>query len=210
MTAPPVSASPGRERLARLSARAGDLRERRTAGGSADRWLLIGGGLAMPLGVLLILLGWYGSAQTVLPFEQTPYLLSGGILGLALVIGGGFLYFAYWLTLLVREGRAERERLVAHHERVERLLVDLVGRVGAPSAAPGVARVVRTPSGTRLHRPECAATQGLQVVDVEVAPAGATVCGLCQPQLPVPTAASIDGPPQVRRTRAPRPARTAR
>ncbi len=150
----------GRERLDRLADAATLLRSRRGPGGPSDRWLLVVGGTLMPLGVVLILLGWYGAAQTVLPFEQTPYLISGGILGLALVFGGGFLYFAYWLTLLVRESRSERERVAEHQARLERLLVELAGRVGQASSVPAAERVVTTPSGTLLHRPDCVATIG--------------------------------------------------
>ncbi|MBC7678700.1 MAG: hypothetical protein H7233_06895, partial [Pseudorhodobacter sp.] len=65
------------ERLTRLAIRAGDLRRHAGDVRTGDRWLLVVGGTAMPLGLLLILIGWYGSAQTALPFEQTPYLISG-------------------------------------------------------------------------------------------------------------------------------------
>lgn len=204
-----VGAQPqrGAERFARLADRAGALRGRGRGEGSADRWLLVVGGVAMPLGVVLVLLGWYGSAQTVLPFEQIPYLISGGLLGLALVVGGGFLYFAYWLTLMVREARGERERAAAHQDRLERLLVELNGRLGAPAGAP-VERVVTTPSGTLLHRPTCVATVGLDVVEVPTAPAGAALCGLCQPVPPPVTSPLADVAPQ-RRPRAPRTARSS-
>ena len=205
------------ERLSRLAIRAGDLRRRAGGARTGDRWLLVVGGTAMPLGLLLILLGWYGSAQTALPFEQTPYLISGGLLGLALVVGGGLLYFAYWLTLLVREGRAERERVAQHQDRLERVLTELVARMvltTGPPAASAVERVVRTPSGTLLHRPSCAATRGLDVVDVAVAVPGLAACGLCQPALP-PAGAGLPAPlavttPPARRARAPRATRTTR
>lgn len=215
LTAPATSGSTrlgdrGQERLSRLSERAGALRSRRTGSGVDDRWLLIGGGVAMPLGLVLILLGWYGSAQTALPFEQTPYLISGGILGLALVVGGGLLYFAYWLTLLVREGRSERERVAEHQERLERVLVELAGRLGAASATPAVERVVRTPSGTLLHRPACVATLGLDVVEVETSLPGFALCGLCQPVAPPPAPYELEDAAPVRRPRAPRAPRTAR
>src|SRR5689334_533477 len=95
-------------RSARLSDSLARLRTR-AAGGNLDRWMLIIGGTLMPLGVLLILLGWLGASHTPFPFEQTPYLISGGILGLALVIGGGFVYFAYWQTIRVRESRQQTQ-----------------------------------------------------------------------------------------------------
>ena len=189
------------QRLTRLSERAGALRGRRAGNGVDDRWLLVVGSISMPLGVVLILLGWYGSAQTALPFEQTPYLISGGILGLALVVGGGLLYFAYWLTLLVREGRADRERVAEHQDRLEHLLAQLAGRLDAASASPE--RVVRTPSGTLLHRPDCAATRGLDVIEVPTSLPRSALCGLCQPVAP-PSAPEVVATARVRRPRTPR------
>src|SRR3954465_2782200 len=47
-----------------------------------ERWLVIAGGIMMPLGLVFALLGWYGAAHTTRLFEQLPYLLSGGIIGL--------------------------------------------------------------------------------------------------------------------------------
>src|SRR5260370_11862656 len=91
----PLSAElPADGPAAQLAERAARLRTRsRTI--PLDRWLLIVGGSLLPLGLLLIILGWMGAAHTVLLFEQVPYLLSGGLLGLGLVFAAGFIYFAY-------------------------------------------------------------------------------------------------------------------
>src|SRR3954452_10326649 len=109
------------ERQSRLATRVRTLRTR-AAAGQLDRWLLIIGGVLLPFGVLLIALGWLGASRTILPFEQIPYVVSGGLLGIAFVIIGGFVYFAYWQTLLVRDTRAERRELVDALYRIERLL----------------------------------------------------------------------------------------
>src|SRR3954452_16639862 len=121
-------------RFGRLSTAVGQLRTR-AAGGRLDRWLLIVGGALMPLGVLLILLGWVGASHTPFQFEQTPYLISGGILGLALTIAGGFVYFAYWQTLRVRESREQAQEIVSALARVEALLAS----GGSSSAGGGTA-----------------------------------------------------------------------
>ncbi|HUR51384.1 MAG TPA: hypothetical protein VMZ11_04600 [Mycobacteriales bacterium] len=147
----------------------------------SDRWMLMVGGLLLPLGLLLVLLGWWGASHTVFLFEQVPYLLSGGVLGLALVIAGGFVYFAYWLTLLVRESRTGRAELTAALTRVERLLEETAQprttRKGAPSG-----RLVATKTGTMLHRPDCAAVEGKSGLrEVTASTSGLTPCKLCDP-----------------------------
>ncbi len=132
-SAPHAASAPGlladgdsQARLQRLSGKVQLLRTRRGSSGGSngeyDRWLLIGGGIALPLGLLMVVLGWLGASRTVLLFEQLPYLLSGGLIGLSLVIVGGFVYFSYWQTLLVRETRALRGDLTASLLRVEALL----------------------------------------------------------------------------------------
>src|SRR4051795_10621230 len=140
-------------RFGRLSTAVGQLRTR-AAGGRLDRWLLIVGGALMPLGVLLILLGWMGAAHTPFQFEQTPYLISGGILGLALVIAGGFTYFAYWQTLRVRESREQSEAVTAALGRLESLLASGASTTGS-TAAGVTAGYVATPNGSIFHRPDC-------------------------------------------------------
>ena len=135
-----------------------------------DRWLLVLGGLALALGLVAIVLGWYGSAQSTLAFEQTPYVISGGLLGVGLIVLGGFTYFSYWLTCLVRENRQTAARTAAHQDRLERLLAGLV----ADRAAP----LVATEHGTVVHRLGCPATLG-QSVHPAAAEDG-ELCELCR------------------------------
>ncbi|HUR13775.1 MAG TPA: hypothetical protein VM097_04700 [Mycobacteriales bacterium] len=168
-------------RQERLAVQVSGLRGRR--GLSSDRWMLVVGGTLLPLGVMLVLLGWWGASHTVFVFEQVPYLLSGGVLGLALVIAGGFLYFAYWLTLMVRESRLGRAELADALGRVERLLEEAgaAPRTARSKGAPS-SRLVATRTGTMVHRPDCVAVDGkadLREVDAETA--GLTPCKLCDP-----------------------------
>ena len=149
----------------------------------SDSWMLVVGGLMVPLGLVLVLLGWYGASRTVLVFEQVPYLISGGLLGLALVFGGGFVYFAYWLTLLVRENRTQATALEAVLLRVETLLQDAA--TPAPRAAAGATyagELVATRTGSMLHRPDCVAVDGrTELRTVTAATPGLTACRLCDP-----------------------------
>jgi len=40
-------------------------------------------------GIVFVLLGWYGAAHTNILTEQIPYLISGGLLGLGLIVVAG-------------------------------------------------------------------------------------------------------------------------
>lgn len=154
---------PGRAGSAGRVARLGEaVRQLRTrAGGNRDQWLLIGGGVLMPLGVLLIVLGWVGASQTPLPFEQTSYLISGGILGLGLVVAGGFVYFAYWQSLRIRESREQTRELASALARLEGLLASSGGAATTiPAARTGGPQFVATPSGSIFHRPDCTVVAG--------------------------------------------------
>jgi hypothetical protein len=163
-------------RQERLSQRVSSLRRRFSLG---DRWLLVVGGLLLPLGIMLVVLGWEGASNTVFVWEQLPYLISGGLLGLALVFAGGFLYFAYWLTLLVRENREGRAQLAAVLGRVEMLLSEGGPRTHRTAAA---ATLVATRTGTMLHRPDCVAVDGkADLRSVTEDQPGLTPCKLCDP-----------------------------
>jgi hypothetical protein len=170
-------------RQERLAGRVSRLRSR-GGGGNLDRWLLLLGGVLMPLGFLLVVLGWIGASGTPLVFEQIPYMISGGLLGLSLVFAGGFVYFAYWQTLLVRESRTAQEVLQASLLRLESLLAGGAG-VAVPAQAnpnghaPGL---VATETGSMIHRPDCSVVAGRD----NLRPAspdepGLSACALCDP-----------------------------
>jgi len=94
-------------------------RARRQAGRiSGEQWLFVAGGALVLAGIVLVIIGWVGTSQTVLVAGQIPYVVSGGLLGLGLIFLGGFLYFGYWLALLVRDGRVRREEAGAELARV--------------------------------------------------------------------------------------------
>jgi hypothetical protein len=189
-TLPPT----GAERQVALTEAVSKMRVRNAR--STDQWLLIGGGVLLPLGALLILLGWWGASHTPRLFEQIPYMISGGILGLGLVVAGGFLYFAYWLTTLVRDQRAQTERVIESLSRIEQLLASgavidggatPAGAARAPAVAappPGVidGTFVATPKGSQFHRPDCPVVSGragLRRVSAE--DKGMSACRICEP-----------------------------
>jgi hypothetical protein len=107
-------------RYATLSERAGRLRGKTAT--DRSKGLFVVGGVALSLGFSLVVLGYLGAAHTIYVFEQIPYLISGGILGGALVVAGGFCYFAFWQTRIF----AELAQTRASNERIEVLLQKLV------------------------------------------------------------------------------------
>ena len=147
-----------------------------------QRALLVTGALCLPLGLALIVLGWYGAAHTPRLFEQVPYLISGGLLGVAVVVAGGFLLLGHWLSRLVEESRARADRAEANLARVEALLLERLPPDGP--ARPGA--LVATPRGSTLHRPGCpmlAGSPALRAVPPAAA-AALTPCRVCQPLAP--------------------------
>ena len=89
----------------RLSRQTAKLRSRASV--PIDRWFQRFGAVLMSIGILAIVGGWYGVAHTARQWRQTPYIMSGGVLGLALVIAGGFAYYGYWLTRLVEQSQKQ-------------------------------------------------------------------------------------------------------
>jgi hypothetical protein len=133
----------------------------------------------MPLGIVFILLGYVGASRTPFPFEQTPYLISGGLLGLGLVFAGGFVYFAYWQTVRIRESREQTQQLTSAIGRLEALLS--AGAVGGAQAA-GTTTYVATANGSIFHRQECTVVAGrtdLRRVDPDRD--GLAPCRICDP-----------------------------
>jgi len=196
-------------RQAQLAAAVATLRRRASIG--TDRVLLISGAVLIPLGVVIILLGWFGAAHDYHLYSQMSYLISGGILGLGLIVVGGFCYFGYWLTRQVVEGRAQADRLADSLARIERLLL-AGGDIGrgparldvedAERVAPSRARartpgapspngmLVATMTGTMLHRPDCPVVANkpkseLRAVDAD--DPDLKPCKICDPlEVPVP------------------------
>jgi hypothetical protein len=112
------------EREARLEAGGAKL-----ATGNGPTSILLGGrlliviaGSLMTAGLTAILLGWFGASRSILVVKQIPYLISGGLLGVALATVGGLTFFAHWLAVLVQEiraGKADRQR---EHEELVRAI----------------------------------------------------------------------------------------
>lgn len=129
-------------------------------------YLLVGMGVAV-VGLVVILIGWWGASGTAIVAEQIPYLISGGLLGLGLVIIGGALfvrysltrYLRFWVIRSVYEQRAQADRQVEVLERIE---------AGLSGDRPTAARPVAA------ARPSAVTPVPAEPVPAEPAPGGAT------------------------------------
>lgn len=175
------------------------IRSLRTGGGTlrfGERALMIIGGIIAPVGIIVVLLGWWGASQTPFVFEQVPYLISGGLFGLALVFLGAFFYFAHWMTELVREHRSQSSAIVEALGRLQDEVSRLAGAVSAPAAASlstgsdGRAeghRFVSTERGTMAHRPDCVVVAGKTGLREVTLSEGVSLCKLCMHPQPLGT-----------------------
>ena len=95
----------------------------RARSGDLLRMVLMPASVLLLAGFAFMLLGWWGAAHTHRQIEQIPYLISGGLIGLGLVMLGALLLSsAIWMTMLQRH-QADQD------ERLERKLDELEGRV---------------------------------------------------------------------------------
>lgn len=126
------------------------------------------------LGALALLLGWYGVSGESLTAKQLPYVVSGGLTGVALVILAG----VFLATDDVRQQLARLDRL---EQKVDTLLELLTG----DTAETTDAEVVALASGTSFHRPGCALVVGKEglarLTAEEAAARGLRPCRVCEP-----------------------------
>ena len=178
----------------------------RTQAIKLDQVLLILGGVAMPAGILVIIVGWYGAAHTFRTYAQLDYLISGGLLGLALVVFGGFCYFGYFLTRMVQLFRTTQtqdrqtletlERISAQLAQLAPAAAPLASGMAAPAAvvppAPsGVTPVaasafspvlVATRHGSMAHLPTCpVVADNPDLLPANLEDPNLTPCQICQP-----------------------------
>ena len=187
-TAGDAAAASEASRYQRLSE---GVRSLRTGGGTLnlnERMLMVVGGIIAPLGLVVVVIGWYGAAHSPFLFQQVPYLISGLGIGLGLVFLGSFFYFAHWITELVKESRAQSAAMIEAIGRLEETVRQQAGaeRLAAASAAEPVTvstngNLVATGKGTMAHRPDCVVVAGKNGLRPVSADDGLASCKLCDP-----------------------------
>ena len=129
------------------------------------------------VGFLLIYFAWNGAAEKDFIQGQFPYLLSGGLGGLGLILCG--------LTLVSTQ--SFRRDIFSLQDRIEELLVQQGTATGAPTltAVPDLEEGVFVTTGDTYHVGSCRTVRGragLDLVSAEDAETrGLTACRVCRP-----------------------------
>lgn len=140
-----------------------------------NTWQILVGSLLLPLGIAFILLAWSGAAHGRVDQQQIPYLISGGLGGLAIVMIGCFFYWAHWLYRIYDQADLHHQEALQEQREMMMALIDALGagganRLGRPAASwpatgaatelsangDGGGRVfVATQTGTNFHTSGC-------------------------------------------------------
>ena len=175
----------GRVRRIPMLAREGGLDLRNT-------WQVVAGAILLPLGIAVILLGWSGAAHGRVDQQQIPYLISGGVLGLACVVIGAFFFWAHWLYRIYDQADLHHQEAMRQQAELIRALLQVRDGGSSPSVTAAVGAVqtgasttfVATRSGTTVHRPDCSliANRTGQLRTLSAAQAAAMKpCRVCDP-----------------------------
>ena len=150
------------------------------------------GRLGGQLGVILCLagfgvmfFGWNGAASKNVVMAQFPYLISGGLVGLALVVVGAAM-------IIVQSAREDRARLEAALERLATAVETSGGNAPLAAAHAGNGGYVLAGT-TSYHRLDCTLTEArdeAHAIGLEEAFArGMEPCRVCRPPALAPATA---------------------
>lgn len=149
--------------------------------GDTDRRVRLGrflGLMFITAGFVVFYFAWDGSASVNFAQGQIPYLLSGGFMGLGLIVTGATLLF---LTTV----RYERQLMTDRFDEMTRLLSRNLSRLQISSNGSGGSNGQVVAGATTYHRAECKILEGkdgLTTVSVEQAAAeGLERCRVCNP-----------------------------
>jgi hypothetical protein len=155
-----------------------------------NTWPIMAGAILLPLGIAVIVLGWNGAAHGRVDQQQIPYIISGGVLGLAGVITGCFFYWSHWLYRIYDQADLHHQETLREQREMTRLLIEAMGNRGRSdsgidvSANGGARRFVATPSGSNFHTAACPMvanrTTELRVVSEQEAQS-MKPCRVCEP-----------------------------
>jgi hypothetical protein len=161
------------------------------------------GWICAAVGFLVIIIGWFGVSGQALVAKQLPYLISGGLGGVALVGIGAAMISA-------ERRRQDTGRIERLEEMVGELRAVLLAHPDAPTGVVGSPRspaavgaaltgpsangaaaessgLVALPTGTTYHAPGCQmvrAKEGVEAVNARrIEQRGLAACRVCEPLL---------------------------
>jgi hypothetical protein len=147
------------------------------------------GWLLAVLGAVALFLGWYGVSGQALTAKQLPYLVSGGLTGIALVILAA-------VVLATDDIRRELARVTELERKINDLYALFAADLAAPApavaaddspvtAAAGRHAFLALPTGSSFHRADCALVANKpDVATVDAATVrrrGLRPCRVCDP-----------------------------
>lgn len=131
------------------------------------------GWMAVAVGAVLLIVGWYDVSGQADVARQLPYFASTCLPGAALVVGGAVLIAAD--AVRRRSERVDQQIAELHALLVER---------GTDQTLPDAGGAFAVPDGTRFHRPGCPLLAGKDARPVgpaDVSARALTACPLCDP-----------------------------
>jgi hypothetical protein len=125
-----------------------------------NSWQVVVGSILIPLGLVIILIAWYGAAHARVVQQQIPYMVSGSFIGLGCMVVGGLCYWSHWLYRLYDQSALQHEEQQRVLESIARSLADGGPQPGAHrSSLDGsvftAQAYVATATGTVYHRSGC-------------------------------------------------------
>jgi hypothetical protein len=140
------------------------------------------GAVLMPAGVAAVFFGWWGAAHARYSYDQFPYLLSGGLMGVCLTTLGGFLYFGAWQARVAEDQRKASRQMAEAVAGLGALLARQSGAAG--NDVQGAEPVVAGTNGAAVHRRDCGLIAHRDDIRVlTAADSGLSVCRVCNPVL---------------------------
>jgi hypothetical protein len=147
-------------------------------------------------GFVIIGVAWNGAASINFAQGQIPYLLSGGFLGVALIVTGCVL-------ILLSTVRAERQVMTELFGDMSRLLGRNLARAQFSTNGSGDTEGQVVATDTTYHRPDCKVLQGKQGLTLvtlqQAAAEGLEACRVCDPPAVKveETATAVSGTPSL-------------
>ena len=158
-------------------------------------WQVLAGSVLIPLGVIFIMLGWYGAAHARVVQQQIPYMVSGSFVGLGCMIVGGLFFWGHWLYRTYDQADLHHEETVRLLETIAAALVAGTPRAdgrptvsaevsGTGGAGGGAGTYYATATGSVYHRADCVVithhSEDLRVLGAD-AVADMRPCQICSP-----------------------------